>query len=217
MVTYRTAVLAAETWPDFEHLFTQGNGWDFCWCTVMQREGPNVKCATRAERVAVNRRDKREWFAAGRSHGVLVYADDGAPIGWCQYGRPDEMPVLDRKRGRFAKPRDLDLPAEDWRITCFVVAKKHRRRGVATAALRAAIEAIRASGGGIVEAYPLDPATADGWGPGTRADYGHLGVLSMFEAQGFTRVGQLRQSNAIVRRTVRRRRLSAARRARAGA
>jgi hypothetical protein len=57
-----------------------------------------------------------------------------------------------------------------------------------------------------VEAYPLDPATAAGWGPGTRTDYGHFGTVSMFEAQGFTRVGWLRQSNAIMRRTIRPRR-----------
>lgn len=203
--SYRNRVLTAETWPDFEHLFTQGNGWDFCWCTVMQRDGPSAGCHTRAERVAVNRRDKHEWFATGRAHGVLIYADDDTPIGWCQYGPPDELRALDRTRGRFAKPPDLDLPAENWRITCFVVAKKHRRQRVATAALRAAIEAIRAVGGGIIEAYPLDPATANGWGPGTRVNYGHLGMVSMFEAEGFKRVGRLWQSNAIMRRTVRRR------------
>lgn len=202
-VAYRTAVLTAGTWPDFEYLFSQGNGWDSCWCTVMQRGGPTVRCATRAERVAVNRRDKREWLDAGRAHGVLVYNDDGTPIGWCQYGPPDELRALDRRRGRFAKPPDLGLPPEDWRITCFVVAKKYRRQGVATAALRAALDAIRGAGGGIVEAYPLDPATSDGWGPGTRADNGHLGTVSMFESEGFRRVGWLRQSNAIMRRTVR--------------
>lgn len=204
--TLRTAVLGSGTWPDFEYLFSQGNGWDSCWCTVMQRSRPGVRCSTRAEVVAVNRRDKWEWLNAGRAHGVLVYATDGMPIGWCQYGPPAELEALDRSRGRFAKPSDLDLPPEDWRITCFVVAKKYRRQGVATTALHAALEAIRAAGGGIVEAYPLDPATADGWGPGTRSDYGHLGTVSMFEAEGFTRVGWLRQSNAIMRRTLRRRR-----------
>jgi GNAT superfamily N-acetyltransferase len=42
-----------------------------------------------------------------------------------------------------------------WRITCFVTSKKHRRRGVAGAALRAALEAIREKGGGLVEGYPV--------------------------------------------------------------
>lgn len=203
---YATKTLTRETWPDFERLFSQGNGWDFCWCIAMQRDRPAAtRCRTRAERNAVNRAAKHDLVMAGRAHGVLVYAD-GEPIGWCQYGSRDELPVLDRPRGRFAKPRNDALPAEDWRITCFVVAKKYRRQGVATVALRAAIAAIRDHGGGIVEAYPLDPATAAGWGPGTRTDYGHFGTVSMFEAQGFTRVGWLRQSNAIMRRTIRPRR-----------
>lgn len=201
--SYATKLLSRATLPHFERLFTQGNGWDFCWCMAMQSGGPpRPRCRTRAEQKAVNRSAKRDLVRAGRAHGVLVYADDGTPIGWCQYGPPEELAVLDRPRGRFAKPVDDALPVEDWRITCFVVAKKHRGQGVAKAALRAAIEAIRDQGGGIVEAYPLDPATAAHWGPGTRVDYGHFGTVSMFEAEGFARVGWLRPSNAIMRRTV---------------
>lgn len=64
------------------------------------------------------------------------------------------------------------------------MAKKYRRQGVATAALRAAIASIRDHGGGVIEAYPLDPATSDGWGPGTRVDYGHVGTVSMFSRLG---------------------------------
>jgi GNAT superfamily N-acetyltransferase len=42
-----------------------------------------------------------------------------------------------------------------WRITCFVTHKDYRGRGVSAVALRAAMRAIRASGGGLVEAYPV--------------------------------------------------------------
>src|SRR5688572_657091 len=118
---------------------------------ALQRDRPlGARCETRAEQAALNHREKAALLRAHRAHGVLVYAD-GVPVGWCQYGRRDELPALDRRRGRFAKPRDTGLPAEDWRITCFVVAKKWRRRGVATTALRAALAAIRRRGGGIVE------------------------------------------------------------------
>ncbi|MDQ3715818.1 MAG: GNAT family N-acetyltransferase [Actinomycetota bacterium] len=201
--SFSTKNLTKKTWPDFETLFTQGNGWDFCWCVALQRDRPlTTGCRTRAEQSVVNQRAKRNLLLKGLAHGVLVYAD-GEPIGWCEYGPKDELPVLDRPRGRFAKPATGGLPDEDWRITCFVVAKKYRRQGVATVALQAAIASIRDHGGGVVEAYPLDPATSDRWGPGTRADYGHFGTVSMFEAEGFARVGWLRQSNAIMRKTVR--------------
>jgi GNAT superfamily N-acetyltransferase len=198
---YSVKSLSEATWPDFEAFFTGGNGWDFCWCMALQRGKPSaVRARTRAEQAAINRADKHGLLLAGRAHGVLVYSG-GRPIGWCQYGPRDELPALDRSRGRFARP-DLGLPPEDWRITCFVVAKTHRRRGVATVALGAALDAIADHGGGVVEAYPLDPATSGTWGPGTRVDYGHFGTVSMFEARGFTRVGWLRPSNAIMRRTV---------------
>lgn len=103
---------------------------------------------------------------------------------------------------RFAKPSSGSQPVEDWQITCFVVDKKYRRRGVATAALRAAIASIRDRGGGIVEAYPIDVTTAEGWGPGTWVDYSHFGTVPMFEAEGFVRFGSLGRSNFIMRRTV---------------
>ncbi|TYK52395.1 GNAT family N-acetyltransferase [Actinomadura decatromicini] len=198
-----TRELTTQTWPDFETLFSQGNGWDFCWCMAFQRDKPlpGSLHRTRAERSVVNHRDKRELVCQGRSHGVLVY-DGGAPIGWCQYGRKDELPLMDGRRGRFAKPPLDGVPAEDWRVTCFVVAKKYRRRGVAATALRAVLAAIGDAGGGLVEGYPLDLATKDRWGPGTWSDYGHFGTVSMFEAEGFTRVGMLRPTNAIMHKDV---------------
>lgn len=201
--SYSTKELTRDTWPDFETLFTQGNGWDFCWCMAFQRPRPlpSSRYRTRAERSAVNHREKHELLLNGHSHGVLVYGD-GQPVGWCQYGTRDELPIMDNPRSRFAKPSRGSQPLEDWRITCFVVAKRYRRRGVATAALRAALGSIRDNGGGIAEAYPIDVTTADGWGPGTWGDYSHFGTVSMFEAEGFVRLAPLGRSNVIMRRTV---------------
>src|SRR4029077_1398925 len=84
---YTTKELSKKTWPDFEKLFTQGNGWDFCWCMHFHRSrlSPGNDKLRRAERSVRNRRDKKELVDAGRTHGILVYAD-GEPIGWCQYG-----------------------------------------------------------------------------------------------------------------------------------
>src|SRR5258708_4861097 len=92
---------------------------------------------------------KKELVDQGRAHGILVYADD-EPVGWCQYGSAEEL---------YERAKSEPTPAESsdrvWRVTCFVVDKKHRRSGVASVALRAALDAIRAKGGGLVEAYPV--------------------------------------------------------------
>jgi ribosomal protein S18 acetylase RimI-like enzyme len=125
-----------------------------------------------------NHQDKEELLDRGRAHGILVYAN-GEPVGWCQYGPADELPGAGRGRksprvapaGGMAKDGTAkdgtakdgtakdgtakDGTAKDGRVTCLVVDKMHRRQGVAGLALRAALEAIRKSGGGLVVAYRL--------------------------------------------------------------
>lgn len=82
------------TWSDFERLFTQGNGWDFCACMLFQRgcHLPKSKFPTRADHQVRNLAEKKRLVQQGRAHGILVYAD-GEPVGWCQYGPVDELPV----------------------------------------------------------------------------------------------------------------------------
>jgi len=145
---YVTRELSAQTLGDFEALFSRGNGWDHCTCMYFQRGGAAPNCRTRAEARARNLADKRELVATGHVHGILVYA--GAdPIGWCQFGPADELPMPGRP------PRPTAQPGTDWRITCFVTDKAHRMQGVARLALSAALKSIAKAGGGSVEAYPV--------------------------------------------------------------
>lgn len=194
-MAYVTRELSTATWPDFERLFSRGNGWDFCWCMAFHAEhASRTHLRTRAEVSVVNHRDKLALVEEGRAHGILVYAD-AEPVGWCQFGPADELPAR-RDQGQ--------PPANVWRITCFVVMRRQRRRGIAGIALRAALEAIRRRGGGIVEATPVAAWThgptgssgaieldgvgrvAPAWG-----GFGNVstpGIVSMFEKEGFTPV-----------------------------
>ncbi|MDA4128261.1 MAG: GNAT family N-acetyltransferase [Thaumarchaeota archaeon] len=149
------------------------------------------KLHSSVKRAARNRQQKRELVENGRSHGILVYAE-GDPVGWCQYGPKEELPRIDNNR------RYRGLTAEGgmnrlWRITCFVVDKKYRKRGVARAALKAALEAIRKKGGGRVEAYPITR-----WG--AYAEY--RGTVSMFQKEGFKIVATFGKHNVVMRRTI---------------
>ena len=202
VLKYKTKELSKKTWPDFERLFSQGNGWDFCWCMHFHRPCglPKSKwLRTRAERGMRNRREKRELLDKGCAHGILVYAK-GEPVGWCQYGPSDELPRIDNSR----KYRSLALDgATDklWRITCFAVLKEYRKRGVASAALQAALEAIKKKGGGLVEAYPITR-----WESYAFGNESTHGTASMFKRAGFKIVapfGSTRFSTHVVmRRTV---------------
>ena len=156
---YTTKELSEETWPDFARLFSRCGGWDFCGCMLYQR-GYHVACPSRAEARARNLRDKKELVEQGRAHGILVYTD-GEPVGWCQYGPVDELPVGDPGRQLRHNVVRAEDPTSQWRITCFVTLKKHRRKGVAGTALAAALEAIRERGGGWVEATPIAHTYSD--------------------------------------------------------
>jgi GNAT superfamily N-acetyltransferase len=207
---YTTKELSKKTWPDFERLFSQGNGWDHCQCLHFHRPRPlprNQWLRSRAERSIRNRRAKRDLVERGRAHGILVYAN-GGPVGWCQYGPREELPRIDSSRNyRALAPEQGSIRL--WRITCFVVDRQHRRRGVATVALRAALESIKKKGGGLVEAYPLmnweklrrSELRRGGHAPA----FGNMsthGTISMFEKQGFGTVAPFGSSNVSMRRTV---------------
>ncbi len=124
---------------------------------MIYQRGHQLKCPTRAEAHARNLKDKKQLVEQGRTHGILVYATD-EPVGWCQYGPTAELPFPN------ADPVHKGVPAEDptsqWRITCFVTHKKHRRQGIAGIALAAALDSIREQGGGWVEATPIAGAYA---------------------------------------------------------
>jgi GNAT superfamily N-acetyltransferase len=199
---YTTKELSKKTWPDFEKLFSQGNGWDHCRCMHFHRPRSlpkSKRLRTRPERGVRNSRQKRELVENGRSHGIIVYAH-GEPVGWCQYGPREELSRIDNSR----KYRGLAPEAgaqKLWRITCFAVLKNYRKRGVASAALKAALESIRIKGGGLVEAYPITR-----WESRAFGNESTHGTASMFKKQGFKVVAPLTRTifstSALMRRTV---------------
>jgi GNAT superfamily N-acetyltransferase len=191
-----TKELTESTLPDFEKLFEKhpAPGAYLCWCTYHLRSPQDLareRTRSRAEIAARNRRLKRELVGKGSCHGILVYSQ-GEPVGWCQYGLREELPRIDGDRGYRRLVKD-DPARRVWRVTCFTVAKEFRRRGVAGVALKAALGAIRKSGGGLVEGYPITS-----WG----AYREYLGSLSMFQREGFRVVGAYGKNNVVVRRRV---------------
>jgi GNAT superfamily N-acetyltransferase len=191
---YLTKKISKQTWRDFERLFQThpAPGAYPCWCMYNHRPGP-TPCRTgdsRAAWIERNRREKKALVEQGRSHGILVYAQ-GEPVGWCQYGLREELPRIENNP-KYPKLATGSHKAM-WRITCFVVQRKYRRRGVASAVLRAVLTAIQDEGGGLVEAYPIKR-----WG--AYAEF--RGTLSMFQKEGFRIVAPLGESNVMVQRIV---------------
>lgn len=156
--TFTTKELSNRTWPDYVRFFSQGNGWDHCGCTAYQGFRPPSDVRAWADKRDWNLDVKCKLVGTGRAHGVLVY-DRTEPIGWCQFGPDNELPIRDggaRRRSLFD-----DGEERRWRITCFCTHPDYARSGVAAVALRAALDAIARRGGGMVEAWPVAHVNLD--------------------------------------------------------
>ncbi len=124
--------------------------------------------------------------------GILAF-QDGEPVGWCSVAPRETYPSLERSR-TLAR-----IDAEPvWSIVCFVIAKPHRGRGVATRLIKAAVEYARAQGAKIVEAYPVEPGNRK-----LDAVMAFMGVESMFRRAGFEEVARPSPKRRIMRYFVR--------------
>ncbi len=188
---YTTRELSKRTLRDFERLAEKQGG---CWCMYYQRPSPLGRGSANSWK-SRNQRDKRALVLRGGTHAVLVF-EGKIPVGWCQYGRADELPRIDagrnyRKVGRPVGGEQL------WRITCFFVDRAYRGRGISRIALRAALESIRRQGGGIVEAYPVVSEKM-----AAVPEWRWFGTPGMFKREGFRRVAALGTSGMLMRKLV---------------
>jgi GNAT superfamily N-acetyltransferase len=180
--------LDESTWPGFAALVERSNGvWGGCWCMGFHEEGVG-----RHKSPGQNRAEKEARVREGRAHAALVF-EDGECVGWCQFGSPDELPRIKRKRAYLDGGRRV----ADWRITCFFVESSRRRSGVAAVALAGALEEIARLGGGIVESFPED---ADG--RRVSGSFLHNGTLALFERHGFERVRRLGKHHWLVTKVI---------------
>ncbi len=182
-----TRLLTSDTWPDFASLVEANNGvWGGCWCMGFHPEGVGRPGQT-AEN---NRGAKQRHVMDGTVHQVLVYDGDQC-VGWCQFGRPPELPNIQNRR---KYEEGLESPP-DWRIGCVFTNSRSRGRGIAAAAVGAALDEIRRAGGGTVEGYPEQTQNR----PLQRGAYLHTGPEELFLRYGFTRVRRIAKWRWVMR------------------
>jgi GNAT superfamily N-acetyltransferase len=185
---YTIKPLGADTWDAFAALAERHNGvWNGCWCTWF-----HPACAERGQSAEGNRALKERLVNEGRAHAALVFDGDVA-VAWCEYGPPEELPsIYHRKEYEAGLDR---LP--DYRLTCFFVDRRYRRKGVAAAALRGALDLIAQAGGGLVEAYPQDTG-----GKRISASFLYNGTRSLFEQAGFDYDRRKGKNHCVMSKTV---------------
>ena len=190
MTHFAVKALDAATWPDFARLVEAHDGvWGGCWCMGFHHEGFGEEQSS-----ARNRANKEARVLAGTAYAALVFDGDDC-VGWCQFGPPSDLSRIKYKK---AYGEGTGTPP-DWRITCFFVARPHRRQGVADVALGGALTLIAGLGGGRVESSP----EAVECGRKTSGSFLFNATLSIFEAHGFERVRPIGKHAWLVTATVR--------------
>jgi len=141
---------------------------------------------------APNKAAFRSLVDSGAPLGVLAFLD-GEPIGWCAAGPRETLPSL--ARSRLLAPVD-DKPV--WSVTCFFVARRYRKRGVAVRLLKAAVEFARSQGARIVEGYPTE--TRQVFVPDV---FAFIGPVALFQKAGFREVARRSKNRPFMRKVVR--------------
>lgn len=120
----------------------------------------------------------------------------GEPVGWVaveprtEYPRLLGLPTV--WKGRPGEDKDDDSV---WAVTCFVVRRGYRRRGITYALAAAAADYARSSGARAVEGYAMITQ------PGREVTWGelHVGARQVFADAGFAEVSRPSVRRAVMR------------------
>ena len=177
-----------ERWDDLARLFGPKGACAGCWCMWWRRPAK----AWSAGKGEGNRRALRRLVDSGTPPGVIAY-DGATPVGWCSLAPREEYVRL--ASARTLKPID-ETPV--WSVTCFFVARSHRRRGVTVALLKGAAAFAARNGAKMLEGYPVEPRK------GTLPDaFAWTGPPSAFRKAGFGEAARPSPSRPIMRRALR--------------
>ncbi len=129
---------------------------------------------------------------ADSTSGLVAYCGS-EPVGWCAVEpRPSYGGLVRNQRvawdGRDEDRADIGV----WAVTCVLARAGHRRIGVGTALVRAAIDHARRLGARALEAYPMTTNAAID-------EELHVGLLEMFLDAGMVEISRPTKRRAIVR------------------
>lgn len=183
------------TWDDVRAVFGTADYAARCLCQRFKVVGWVWRDTTPEQRAAMLRAQTACGNPEAPATSGLVAYLDGEPAGW----------VAVEPRIAYPKLRTLRVPwtgrNEDkdddgvWAVTCLVVRKGYRRRGLTYHLARATIGYARERGARALEAYPMITQ------PGREITWGelHVGARQVFEEAGFTEVGHPTPRRVIMR------------------
>jgi GNAT superfamily N-acetyltransferase len=162
--------VSADTWADFDTLFSARGGPSYCWCMAWRADHKNPKMATKAGRKA----GMRKLVKDGVPVGLLGYLDR-EPVAWCS------IAPFDTHQTRPRKLAEGEATQRIWSVTCFFVRRDLRGQGLTHQLLAAAVKHARKHKARLVEGYAVKPDSPS---------YRYMGFVPMFKAAGFDEVAR---------------------------
>lgn len=172
-------------WDSFTAVMGEKGGCGGCWCMLWRLSKRDMEAGMGDG----NRRAMKRIFDGGHIPGLVAWHDDEA-VGWIQVDERSVFPRLDASR--VLKPVDEKAV---WSVSCFLVDKRFRRKGLSAQLLRAACEFARERGAVILEGYPIDTPKA-----GYPAVYAWTGFVGAFREVGFEEVARRSATRPIMRK-----------------
>ena len=176
-----------DLWTDLEELFGLNGACGGCWCMYWKLRG---KAFDEAKGYSTRQMHK-SIVDSGIATGLLAYLH-GEVVGWVAVEPRGAYEKL--AHSRVLKPVD---DQEVWSVTCFYVAKKYRRKGIAVELLKAAVKHVKSQGGRIVEGYPVETEND------MPAPFVYTGAASAFKQAGFKEVARNSPTRPIFRYVIR--------------
>ena len=193
------------SWADLKAVFGQRDS-GRCNCQRFKTRGWFWEQATDEQRRASLRDQANCDDPEGTSTtGLVAYlldrdggveAQDAIPVGWVaveprtEYPRLLGLPTV--WKGRQGEDKQDDSV---WSVTCFVVRKGYRKRGITYALAAAAVGYAKANGARALEGYAMLTQ------PGKEITWGelHVGARQVFAEAGFTEVSRPSVRRAVMR------------------
>jgi GNAT superfamily N-acetyltransferase len=191
-----TVVPANEaSWDDLQLIFGQTGDPATCQCQWF-RSGTDEFGSTPLDVKRENHRAQTncDHPKARTTSGIVAYLD-GEPAGWCALQPRNSYVRLLRNRVPWSGRTEDKLDEGVWSVTCFVVRKGFRNRGVSRALAAATVEFARSRGAASVEGYPMVVE------PGKEVLWGDLfvGSRSIFASAGYTEVSRPTSRRVVMR------------------
>lgn len=172
------------SWGDVAAIFGTADYPARCQCQRLKVAGWIWRDSTLEQRMAMLRAQTAcgEPDAAATS-GLVAYVDD-QPAGWVAVEPRTAYPKLRTTRIPWSGRNEDKDDDGVWAVTCFVVRKGYRGRGLTYPLARATIDFARERGARALEAYPMITQ------PGKEITWGelHVGARQVLEDAGFRQV-----------------------------